>query len=139
MPVAVHTPLPYEATPGIVAGVAPVAATHVQVEAPGLRVRFRLPRGRHRFRVGPTGLPARDLTLTVRFLRGARTVAVRRVAHLYGLPARTAAFRPPTLERGRAVPGGEHAEAGDPHDRPRPTRRRPCPRGVVAPLQRADP
>jgi hypothetical protein len=94
---AVHTPLPYEATPGIVAGVAPAGATHVQVEAPGVRARFRLPRGRAAFRVGPTGLPARDLTLTVRFLRAGRTVALRRVPHLYGLPARAAAFRPPTV------------------------------------------
>ena len=103
MPVVVHTPLPYEATPGIVAGVAPVGATHVQLEAPGVRARFRLPRRGGAFRVGPTGLPARDHTLVVRFVRGERTLAVRRVPHLYGLPARTAAFRPPTLSDAAAM------------------------------------
>ncbi len=115
MPFAVvHTPLAYEATPGIVAGVAPPGATHVALEAPGVRVRFRLPTRRRAFRVGPAGLPGHDLTLTVRFLRGGRTVALRRVPHLFGLPARAAAFRPPTLLDPRAKRGlhGSTSQAG---------------------------
>jgi beta-lactamase class A len=89
-------PLPYEANPGIVQGVAPAGTTAVRVRADGRSVRLlRLTSGRRAFLVGPLGLPPRDLTLTVEALAGKRVIATAAVDHVFGLPAAAAVVAPP--------------------------------------------
>jgi beta-lactamase class A len=89
-------PLPYEANPGIVQGVAPSGTTAIRVLADGKSVRvMRMTSGRRAFLLGPIGLPPRDLTLTVEALAGKRVLASARVDHVFGLPAAAAKVAPP--------------------------------------------
>jgi hypothetical protein len=96
LPLALTAPQPYEANPGIVAGVAPAGATAVRILADGRSVRvLRLASGRRAFLFGPVGLPPRDLTVTVQALQGARVVAATTVDHVFGLPKAAAVVAPP--------------------------------------------
>ncbi len=71
MALTLTAPLPYEANPGIVQGIAPPGTTRLRVLADGHSVRvLRLTSGKRAFLVGPIGLPPRDLTLTVEALAG---------------------------------------------------------------------
>ena len=57
--------------------------------------------GRRAFLLGPTGLPPRDLTVTVQALDGQRVLASTRVEHVFGLPAAAAKVAPPQRIDGR--------------------------------------
>jgi hypothetical protein len=93
-------PLPYEANPGIVQGIAPPGTTALRVLADGRSVRLvRLTSGRRAFLVGPVGLPPRDLTVTVEALKGTQVLARAKVDHVFGLPAAAAKVaRPRTVD-----------------------------------------
>ena len=89
-------PLPYEANPGIVQGIAPRGTTAVRVLADGRSVRvLRMTSGKRAFLFGPIGLPPRDLTVTVEALAGKRVLASANVEHVFGLPVAAATVSPP--------------------------------------------
>lgn len=109
---AITTPGPYEANPGLVQGVAPRGTHAVEVRiGADVVARLVLPRGRRRFSIGPLGLPARDLAVTVTArgwprAHGAAAVLGRRtVAPVFGLPAPSFRVRPirATSPRGQAL------------------------------------
>lgn len=96
MALTLTAPLPYEANPGIVQGIAPPGTTRLRVLADGHSVRvLRLTSGKRAFLVGPIGLPPRDLTLTVEALAGSRVLASAEVDHVFGLPKSEALVAPP--------------------------------------------
>ena len=60
----------------------------IRVLVDGRRLhRFTLRRGQTRFSFGPTGLPPRDVTIQVRFMRGSALIGRRVVRPVFGLPA----------------------------------------------------
>jgi Beta-lactamase enzyme family len=95
-------PLAYEANPGIVQGLAPRGTTAIRILADGRSVRvLQMTSGRRAFLLGPTGLPPRDLTVTVQALHGRRVLASSSVDHVFGLPAAAAKVAPPQRIDGR--------------------------------------
>jgi Beta-lactamase enzyme family len=87
VPLAIHVPAAYEANPGYLVGTAPAGTTALTVLVDGRRYRTIARRARgKRFRIGPIGLPTRDLTLTVRAERKGRVLARASVRHVHGLP-----------------------------------------------------
>ena len=96
VPLALESPRPFEATPGVVVGRPPAGADTIEVLVDGRMVRrFVLRAGQKRFSFGPVGLPARDLALEVRALRDDRVLARRVVHHLFGLPRSAWRLRAP--------------------------------------------
>jgi hypothetical protein len=80
--------MPYEANAGVFSGRAPRGTTQIRVLVDGRRLhRVTLRPGHMRFSFGPTGLPPRDLTIQVRFMRGKALIGRRVVQHVFGLPA----------------------------------------------------
>jgi beta-lactamase class A len=87
-PAVLSAPAPYEANAGIFSGRAPRGTTMIRVLVDGKRLhRFALRRGQTRFSFGPTGLPPRDVTIQVRFLRDGALIGRRVVTPVFGLPA----------------------------------------------------
>ncbi len=115
-PVAVlSAPMPFEANAGVFSGVAPAGTQTIRVLVNGRRLdRVALRRGQRRFSFGPTGLPPRDVTISVRFLRGGKLLAKRTVNPVFGLPKaawkvvvpkRTDAVAQRALRGTRSAPG----------------------------------
>src|SRR5215207_5835747 len=95
VPLAIQVPVAYEVNPGYLVGTAPAGTTSLAVLVDGKlwkRVRKRS-RG-VRFRIGPIGLPARDLTLTVRAKKDGRRLGEASVANVFGLPKTGLVARP---------------------------------------------
>ena len=87
-PAVLTAPAAYEANAGVFSGRAPRGTTTVRVLVDGRRLhRVALRPGHTRFSFGPTGLPPRDVTITVRFLRGGKLLGRRVVRPVFGLPA----------------------------------------------------
>ena len=87
-PAVLTSPAAYEANAGVFSGRAPRGTTTVRVLVDGRRLhRVALRPGHTRFSFGPTGLPPRDVTITVRFLRGGKLLGRRVVRPVFGLPA----------------------------------------------------
>jgi beta-lactamase class A len=114
-PPVLSAPLPFEANPGVFAGRAPRGTTEVRVLVDGRPLqRFAFRRGQLLFSFGPTGLPPKDVTIQVRFLRGTALIGRRVVQPVFGLPAaswhtvrprRTDARAQKALRHGRSAPG----------------------------------
>ena len=110
MPLIVNTPQPFEASPGLVRGVAPAGTHHVTLYAHGRQIaRTWLHEGQRRFLIAPRGLPAGDQTIDVAaYSRKGRRLGQARVANVYGLPAAAFTLRPATTTDGavqRALSG----------------------------------
>jgi beta-lactamase class A len=87
-PAVLTAPAAFEANAGVFSGRAPRGTTTVRVLVDGRRLhRVSLRPGHTRFSFGPTGLPPRDVTITVRFLRGGKLIGRRVVHPVFGLPA----------------------------------------------------
>ena len=95
MALAIQVPAAYEANPGFLVGTAPAGTTQLVVLVDG-KIYKKVRRRAHgvRFRIGPIGLPARDLTLTVRAMDGGRVLGSASVANVYGLPQASFMARP---------------------------------------------
>jgi beta-lactamase class A len=102
-PVAVlSAPMPFEANAGVFSGIAPAGTQTIRVLVDGRRLdRIAIRRGHRRFSFGPTGLPPRDVTISVRFLRAGKLLAKRTVDPVFGLPK--AAWKVVTPRRTDAV------------------------------------
>jgi beta-lactamase class A len=106
----VNTPQPFEASPGLVRGVAPAGTHHVTLYAHGREIaRTWLHRGKRRFVIAAPGLPTGDQTIDVAaYSRTGRRLGQTRVANVYGLPAAAFTLRPATTTDGavqRALSG----------------------------------
>jgi hypothetical protein len=107
--------MPFEANAGVFSGRAPRGTTLIRVFVDGRPLhRVTLRPGHVRFSFGPTGLPPRDVTIQVRFMRGARVIGRRVVKPVFGLPAaswrvvrprRTDPVAQRDLHGSRAAPG----------------------------------
>jgi beta-lactamase class A len=87
-PAVLSAPMPFEANAGVFSGRAPRGTTEIRVLVDGRRLhRVMLRRGQVRFSFGPTGLPPKDVTIQVRFLRGSALIGRRVVKPVFGLPA----------------------------------------------------
>jgi beta-lactamase class A len=87
-PAVLSAPAAFEANAGIFSGRAPPGTTTIRVLVDGRRLhRVSLRPGQTRFSFGPTGLPPRDVTITVRFLRDGKLIGRRVVHPVFGLPA----------------------------------------------------
>jgi beta-lactamase class A len=108
-PAVLSAPAPYEANAGIFSGRAPRGTTMIRVLVDGKRLhRFALRRGQTRFSFGPTGLPPRDVTIQVRFLRDGALIGRRVVTPVFGLlvaPRRVDAKAQRALHNSRSAPG----------------------------------
>jgi hypothetical protein len=95
MPLAIQVPAAYEANPGFLVGTAPAGTTQLVVLVDG-KIYKKVRRRAHgvRFRIGPIGLPARDLTLTVRAYQDGRVLSSASVGNVYGLPRASFMARP---------------------------------------------
>jgi beta-lactamase class A len=86
-PAVLTSPAPFEANAGVFSGRAPRGTTGVRVLVDGRRLHFvALRPGHTAFSFGPTGLPARDVTIQVRFLRAGKLLGRRVVRPVFGLP-----------------------------------------------------
>jgi beta-lactamase class A len=80
--------MPFEANAGVFSGRAPRGTTMIRVYVNGRPLhRVTLRPGHTRFSFGPTGLPPKDVTIQVRFLRGKALIGRRVVKPVFGLPA----------------------------------------------------
>jgi beta-lactamase class A len=87
-PAVLSAPMPFEANAGVFSGRAPRGTTQIRVLVDGRRLhRVTLRRGHLRFSFGPTGLPPKDVTIQVRFMRGNALIGRRIVTPVFGLPA----------------------------------------------------
>ena len=83
----ISVPLPYDADPGYVVGVAPRRTSSILIALDGRRFRsVRLRPGKRRFSIGPLGFPPGDHAVTVSARDGTRTLASRTVPAVTGLP-----------------------------------------------------
>src|SRR4051794_32342830 len=95
MPLAIQVPSAYEASPGYLVGTAPAGTTSLAVLVDGKLYRRVVKRSRsRRFRIGPIGLPARDVRLTIRAERDGRRLAEASVGPVHGLPKNALLVRP---------------------------------------------
>jgi beta-lactamase class A len=86
-PAVLSAPMPFEANAGVFSGRAPAGTQTIRVLVDGRRLdRVALRRGQRTFSFGPTGLPPRDVTIQVRFLRGGKLLGRRIVHPVFGLP-----------------------------------------------------
>ena len=86
----VDVPRPYEANPGIVAVSARRPVDRLEIRVDGRRFRIvDLKRPSKRVRVGPIGLPSRDLRLTVIGYADGKRVGAETVGNILGLPAKS--------------------------------------------------
>jgi beta-lactamase class A len=87
-PAVLTAPAAFEANAGVFSGRAPRGTTTIRVLVDGKRLhRVSLRPGHTRFSFGPTGLPPRDVTISVRFLRRGKLIGRRVVRPVFGLPA----------------------------------------------------
>jgi Beta-lactamase enzyme family len=87
-PAVLNAPMPFEANAGVFSGRAPRGTTEIRVLVDGRPLhRVTVRRGHLRFSFGPTGLPPKDVTIQVRFLRGGALIGRRVVKPVFGLPA----------------------------------------------------
>jgi beta-lactamase class A len=102
VPLIVTTPLPYEASPGLVRGTAPAGTHHVTLYAHGKEVaRTWLHEGQRRFAIAARGLPSGDQTIAVAaYTRKGTRLGQVRVSNVYGLPAASFTLRPVTTTDG---------------------------------------
>jgi beta-lactamase class A len=83
----ISVPLPHEANPGLVVGVAPRGTTAIEIAVDGRRYRLvRLRPGKRRFSLGPLGLPGGDHTIGIMARHGGRLLASTTIADVTGLP-----------------------------------------------------
>jgi hypothetical protein len=118
-PAVLSAPMPFEANAGVFSGRAPRGTTMIRVYVNGRPLhRVTLRPGHTRFSFGPTGLPPKDVTIQVRFLRGKAVIGRRVVKPVFGLPAaswrvvrprRTDATAQATLRDSRSAPGASAA------------------------------
>ena len=114
-PAVLSAPMPFEANAGVFSGRAPRGTTMIRVLVNGRPLhKVTLRRGQTRFSFGPTGLPPKDVTIQVRFLRGRALIGRRVVKPVFGLPAaswrvvrprRTDAKAQAALRGSRSAPG----------------------------------
>jgi beta-lactamase class A len=79
--------MPFEANAGVFSGRAPAGTQTIRVLVDGRRLdRVALRPGHRAFSFGPTGLPPRDVTIQVRFLRGGKLLGRSIVHPVFGLP-----------------------------------------------------
>jgi beta-lactamase class A len=87
LPTVLSAPMPFEANAGVFSGRAPAGTQTIRVLVNGRRLdRVAMRPGHRSFSFGPTGLPPRDVTIQVRFLRGGKLLAARVVRPVFGLP-----------------------------------------------------